>query len=337
MGKIDGIRERYYDISPFRKSWDMIKLKNFIFVSFFFVVIIFIIQIIFYNMKQDALILISNNFYTNNYMVFYDNDLEKWSKAELGNQCRLFIEYDNNTRFCFKNNEWNPPFIKGKFFSRSMKGRKAVVGKEIEKQAEYLNGKKYISINNVKYEIIGILGGDFKSKSDSLILLYGGELPNRNSYKIVLDGESKNEVRITAKRIMKKYPKLVPIEPEIEGVARVTGTLFFQRLLNLNGMILVCFLIVIFFTFWERMHRKENYVLYLLGVNKKRIMLYYLKNILVNLTISILLGSCFILFVMKDIKILVQPALISILFIFLFLNVVVALTLLRGTMNKNFA
>ncbi|RDU21840.1 FtsX-like permease family protein [Anaerosacchariphilus polymeriproducens] len=315
----------------------MIKLKNLIFISFFTVVIIFIVQIIFYNMRQNDLVLISNNFYTNNYTVFYDQDLEKWRNTEIGDKCRLFVEYDNNTRFCLENNEWNPPIIKGKFFSKGLKGKKAVVGKDIEKQAEHLNGKKIISLNNEKYEIIGILGGDFTSKSDSLVLLYGGEIPKQNRYKIVLDGDSKKEIRNITKRIMRQYPNLIHAEPDIEGVARVTGTLFFQRLLNLNGFILVCFLIFIFFAFWERMHKKENYVLYLLGVNNKRIMLYYIRNILANFTFSIIVSCFYILVVMKDINILVQPALIHILFGFVLLSVVIALGLLRGTMNKNFA
>lgn len=311
----------------------MVRFKNIIFVTYFFIIFIFISYIISYNKKQDDIILISNNYNSENYVVFFDDEIEKWKDMKINKGCRIFIECDGNIRFLLNSNNWNPPVIKGTFLTECTNDRQAVIGKKVKEKLKN-SGNEKIEVFNESYKVIGTLGTNYSSKADTLVFLSGGQIPKQDKYKIILDGDSKKSISSMIRKIKNKYPDLKYIEPDIEGMAKITGTLLFRRMLNLNTVILSGIAVVIFLNFWIIMYQDEMYTLLLLGISTGRIKIDYLKRIIKNLIYVIILGNLFGFAVMEDRYMLLKPKSIIILVIYVLFCGLNASILLKYRWNK---
>src|SRR5699024_552746 len=112
-----------------------------------------------YLSKQERFNELSNELYTNHHAVFINKNDDDWLKNPLSKSSyRFFIEYTDTHRLLLdnSNNDWSPPIISGRFFSKTDEGTKAVVGKEMVNYIKEFEGKKYVSFEGKDYEVTGI-------------------------------------------------------------------------------------------------------------------------------------------------------------------------------------
>lgn len=263
---------------------------------FFTVVFLFILSAAYYDRKQEDLILISNNYYTEYHQTLYDGNIERWMELNPDGGCRIFVEYNDMIHFLLDGGSWHLPLAEGSFFSENTKSAQAVIGKNVLRNTKSEGGMRFLTILGQEYEVTGVLGADFSSKADSLVLLKNIQIPKQDRYKIIIDGDSERAVRKQTEKIRREFGGLATGESRLEGTVSLTGTLFLQRLIHANMILLVACAIVNFMLFWSRVKASEFYVLSMLGVSRKRICAAFLGEAvwrqLLALILSILIFIC---------------------------------------------
>lgn len=275
-----------------------LKKKDFIFIVFFICLHFFAFSFLVYTFHQKQLSELSNGLYTKNYVIFNDNEPQKYiENLNKNNNCRLFIEYDNIFRFFIqKNNNWKPPMQKGSFFCENKKGRVAVVGKEMANHIKRYNNIDYISFQGEDYEVIGIMGASFISKADYLILLQSEKIPTTNRMKIVIDGNSKFSINQMVNSITTKHKKISCIEGVSKGLYKTINTTFFYRLLSIDSFLLVFCSIFIYLRYWYEKEKNTMHVMFLLGIPINTIIGENIKKISLNILIASFIANIIFLF-----------------------------------------
>lgn len=191
------------------------------------------------------------------------------------------------------------------------KGKKLVaVGRDKYNKAVEKNGKKYLTIENEEYEIIGVIGNKHSDYLDyKMVMDYNcmGDnakkiLIEQNNYTLKL-GSNLNELSETYKQIymnlMKKSTSLIIEGKQITGKGEniINGTLVKENIkINiivylfcvLNGMLIS--------EFWILERKKEFVIKRIFGYNKKKIILEILKNVvLLSLTAMLIFTGVYII------------------------------------------
>lgn len=110
----------------------------------------------------------------------------------IDSNARIFLEHttSGNIRTIKDFGDWTPPLLEGVFFNDSFnEGSFAVVGKEVAKEHP-----ESFFFENHEFEVIGIMGADFPTILDYLVLFNDGN-QNLTIEKVVLDGDSRNEIQ----------------------------------------------------------------------------------------------------------------------------------------------
>ncbi|WP_160037159.1 hypothetical protein [Paenibacillus sp. An7] len=242
-----------------------------------------------YTGKQEKYHELSNELYTNHHAVL----ITKKDNSELIKQIsksnyRVFLEYNNSYRLLLENKgNWSPPIVSGSFFTKNDVENKAVVGKEMQKYIEEVKGKKYISFQGENYEVSGIMGASFASSIDYLILL-NNPIKNQidDNTKIIIDSDNKSIVTDITNSLIEKDPTISPIKSAQKGLSRTANIPFIYQLLIFEFYLLMLISIITFIRYWYEKEKKTIYVLFLLGIPKKRINIHLFLKILLNVVVS---------------------------------------------------
>ncbi|SCW69424.1 hypothetical protein SAMN04487970_10302 [Paenibacillus tianmuensis] len=208
--------------------------KDIIFILFFICLYSLCYCFLIYIEKQERFHVLSNELYTNHHAVFINNDNYDWLKSlRSKSSYRVFIEYNDTHRLLLEqSDDWSPPIITGRFFSKTDKSAKAVIGKEMTKYVKENNEKKYISFQGEDFEVIGVMGASFANSTDYLILLYKpNPFPITSGARIILDSNRKSTVTDITNTIIKMNPLVTLIESTQKGLSRTANIPFISRLL----------------------------------------------------------------------------------------------------------
>ncbi|WP_232299866.1 ABC transporter permease [Bacillus cereus] len=209
-----------------------------------------------YLIKINSIDKITNNFYSKNSVDFHiKNDNRPLDMQNFLNQIdeRDFILFKENVlelpyiKGIFRSGDIEaPPLVSGRFFQTDdfFKNKNiAVVGKS-NNDIILKNGKRYIQLNNTKFEIIGIMGEDFPTKLDTMIFLNLDavlKLENKNYGSYVLDG--KKDMTSTFDRLeqdMGPSISIVKADKETTGSSRI-----FERNRGDYGIIILFILVIL--------------------------------------------------------------------------------------------
>lgn len=297
------------------------KKKNIIFISMILILNMLLVLIFKYKDSQKYIQELSNQLYSTNSIEFIDSDFNKHIDL-LKNEknYRIFIEFDNTFRF-FKsyNEDWSPPILSGKFFSSEMKGNNAVVGKDLIENIEKIDGLDVIRFNNEYYNVVGIMGESFQTRVDSLVLLNSDMFPRISDSKIVIDSDSKKVIKRLSKRFLLEND-INLLEKEDIGLNKLVKSNFFSSFFVLMIILIVIFSVFVYTRYWFEKEIRFLEVLNIFGFRRKKIMIIYLKNILLNVFISGLL----ILFMSLLFKKLFILKIIIVSFLFISLSIILS-------------
>lgn len=137
----------------------------------------------------------TNNFFSNNSIVFHlqsNKIIRKDFLKIINNESNIMIQKnyieDNGLKgqALYLSNRQNkyPNIIKGRYFKKEdfqNNNPVAVIGKDITDKTIKENGKEFFVINNLKYEVIGIMGNSDSPFNNKFLI-------NLNSYLLSIDG-----------------------------------------------------------------------------------------------------------------------------------------------------
>jgi len=215
-----------------------------------------------YQASQERQVLIGNRLYSAwSLEVVGEKTWEKMIEL-LPRNSRVFFEHteDGNIRTFYQRGNWKPPMVTGNFFDGASTSTTAVVGIYFANQNE-----EYIEIGGVRYDIIGVIGAEFPSTLDRLVLL--NALPeNLPILNIVLDArgeenfsEIRNELEVL-NRLAENTPE------EFIGSQELT------RVVRQNVIILIMILSVLLGYVYAQLTSKKSTAYYLIGLSRLKIL-----------------------------------------------------------------
>lgn len=263
------------------------KKKNIIFISLILILNILLMLIFKYKHSQTYIQELSNQLYSKNSIEFIDSNVNKSIDIlQNENNYRLFVELDDTFRFFKSNDEnWSPPIFEGNFFSTEISGKNAVIGKSLIKNIQKVNGIDVIKFNNEYYKVIGIMGENFPTRIDSLILLSSDKIPKINNSKIIIDSNNKSLIKRVTK-IISSENGFKLLEKEDLGLNKLVKTDFFSNFFLIVSILVVMFSILVYIRYWFEKEVPFLKLLNLLGFRRKKIIAIYLGNIFFNTFIS---------------------------------------------------
>lgn len=289
----------------------MIKIikQNITFIAVFICLFSLCYSFFIYVSKQDRFHELSNELYTNHHAVLINNDHNyEWMRTTLSESSyRVFVEFTDTYRLLLENRgDWSPPMLSGRFFSNSDTEPKAIIGKEMINNLIEHNQKKYISFQGEEYEVSGIMGASFASATDYLILLHKpNQSPEMKGLKIIIDSDNKATVDTITKDIVNRKPSVNLIESSQKGLSRTANIPFFYHLLKFEVYLLLFLSVTVFLRFWYEKERNLFYVLFLIGVSKRKINRLLFLKMFLNIIISGFLTIClFLIFNFQSINML---------------------------------
>lgn len=270
------------------------KQKRTIFISIFTLLIFFSFVLTIYNLKQKEINELSNQYYTSNHFRLIDKEpnMNKWREV-LDSQYdyRIFIEYNNVFRhFIDFNTSWSPPMQSGVFFKENEQRNTAVIGKEMKDYVYSHNGLKYVDFEGTPYEVIGVTGASYASYSDYLILLNSRDIPMKDDAKIVIDGPKKSTLNKIKNKILEEYSSVETVDIENRGLTETVNSTSFGKMFSISSITLIIFSSILYLYFWHVQEKQKLNICIILGVKKINIIKDYMKTILINLSISILIA-----------------------------------------------
>ncbi|MBP2001365.1 hypothetical protein J2Z69_002408 [Paenibacillus shirakamiensis] len=302
-----------------------LKRKDIIFIFIFLSLLTLCYCFLTYTGKQEKFQELSNELYTPQHVVLSTKDYKENFISNISQpNYRLFLEYDDTYRLLLENKgEWSPPMLSGKFFSKSDNTKKAVIGKELEKNTKEIKGKKYISAHGEIYEVTGTMGASFASSIDYIALLNKPIKGPAGDYtKIVVDGSSKKNINLITNEIIKKNPSFNVLEDEQKGLTKTADIPFIYQLLVFEFYLLILISIIAFMRYWYEKEKKLMYVLFILGISKKKVYTQSFLKIIMNITVSGILSM--ILFFTFDAEAIITLAqMIWVMSLFLFIACII--------------
>lgn len=277
---------------------------------FFVLVYIFLIVFLTYVSEQTLYDRLSNRLYTNNNIILVDSQNAEWLNEQYDGEYRLYVEIDDYSRVLVQNTStWIPPMLSGYFPKTDENELKAVVGKNIdENNTININGQKQIECLGRSFEVTGVIGTDYMTSCDNLIILFGldfkpADLKGKN---IVLDADNQKTVSFIADKIMKDNPSVNANNGVLKGTARFTKNSYFYRLIVIESVFLTAFSLLSFLRYWYEKHKKIRYVYMIHGIMPVRIIMNELLRVvavnLISLAI-VFLSSCILgFYVLNQLK-----------------------------------
>lgn len=280
-----------------------LKKKNLIFIVTFICLNLLSFLIFKYYKEQINIKEISNNAYSLHSIRINEKDLYKHEKF-INEDLRVFLEFNDDIRVVYSLSKgWSPSIGKGRFFQPDEKGNKAVIGSDYLDSIKRINDKGYISMFGIEFEVIGIIQEDFVSRLDSLIFLNPEKIPDFDVKSVVIDSNYKSSIHKFTSEIKKENNYVNNIEIELNELNKSMQSDFFNRLIIVTTILLIFVSIIAFINYWFEINVRYFNTQFLLGVSYRKIKNMFLKNIIINISISNILS---ILFMIKaDIKFIV--------------------------------
>ncbi|MGG7060231.1 ABC transporter permease [Clostridium tertium] len=308
----------------FKRLYEFVKI-NFSLILCYTIVSIFFTLMIFNYYQNNKLNKISRGFLSKNYQEFYiNNDIdisnfediikEVLPKKGLILKKESFpesIEFNLN-RIYFKSGFNYPNLLEGRFLTEeeSFSDKNlAVVGKNLLKNIEYKDNKKFILINNIYYEVIGICGEDYESKLDYTIFIPMTIRDNINKFNgtIFVDGIRNvdnfiNKVKEKSQNniILTKVEEAKFIQGSVDPLTgKTTEKVIVMNDLENNSLSIYIYFaifisallcIISMSLYWFEKNKKEILVLNILGFYKKEILLRIIKKYFSSATLGSLVG-----------------------------------------------
>lgn len=306
-----------------RKLYDFIKISCSLLLCYS-IVTIFIIMMIANYLSNKELNTISRGFLTSNSQRFNVNgnidilDLENVIRETLPQKGAIFrkdFSQDNITGIYKKKDFDNPPLIKGRFLdeSESFSNKKiAVVGQGLQHSFITKNNKEWIEINGINYEVIGIVGTEYRSRLDSMIFIPLGVVNRQYEplREIIIDGinnpenfldtvMSNSNGQVEFSNIKDKKIMRGTFDPE---TGEQTDVVISSNDLNKNQLTSYIYLIVCISAllcilsisiYWSKKFKKEIIVCNILGLYKSEIFIRFIKRYIKVALIGIVLGGLF--------------------------------------------
>ena len=232
---------------------------------FYFLIITFLYVLytgfFLYYEKQTTYDRLSNQLYFDNILLVYNGHSINWADIEIPEQYRVYIEIDPNCRGLIKDtSKWTPPMLSGNY-PQEASNAVAVIGKNVEK-ATYRDaeGNQWISYIGEEFRVTGIVGAEYATSCDDLIILFDEQFRENdlgNTVDIV-DAKTQTGAQKIAKRLISDYPEIQIQHGTIKGTARLTQSSYFYRLLIIELLFITVFSVFLF----GRFRHKEYDALY---------------------------------------------------------------------------
>lgn len=266
-----------------------ISKKDMIFILFYAFLVLFSLLIIQYSKEQNQLSEMSNALYTK-HAVQVENVQENMIAEMAGkiSGARLFVELDQTFRYFIQGDHWSPMMQAGSFFSSAQESNTAVVGKEMLHMIEKRDGKEWVFYGKEEYEVIGILGAPYASRSDYIILLRPADhIPLVRMQAVIIDGNTESLVQKAVKNVLTMSDAFVCADRSVKGIERLANTTYFYKLLVLNTVLILFCGSCSFLWFWYKEEKKWIDVLILMGLAKWLVRIQVLRKVILNIFLAI--------------------------------------------------
>lgn len=244
----------------------MRKKKQMIFFMMTLSLNLFVLFFLNYRAIGNHQTILANGLY-NNWAITLSSELLNLEEYLSGSR-RFFMEHiDNgNVRTVIQAPGWEPPLTSGSFFNHEHRQPVAVVGSKVN-----LTEDAYFLFEGIEFEVIGILGEQFPTRLDYLVLLndVGQDFPIT---QIVMDADSPYELTLLDinSRPLFSQVELMEFATQI-GIGRD----IFEEMMWLNTMAVASLFLMISVHSFFILSKKNDETKYYLGFTLKEI---YLNN-----------------------------------------------------------
>jgi len=224
-----------------------------------FIVQMFLLFYFRYISAQQTQMFVSNRLYSTWNAVLSSEYINlEYIYSKLPNNSRMFFEHNEtgSIRTFYQNDNWMPPMTDGVFFDLDdLETAQAVVGIHILEDLEYA---PYFTIEDYTYTVVGILGTDFPSPLDHLVLLndIGNSLP---VMRIVLDSDQPAVVD----QLIENFD-VITIN-ENRALERFLDSNIFDQLIHINVTMIFIFLVIFISYSYFNFFKQRDYISFLLG------------------------------------------------------------------------
>lgn len=282
--------------------------KNILLVSVFTLLNIFLISVLKYDDVQIHINNISNKLYTKNVRYLIDSDINKYLNIDK-KDVRVFLELNENTRLILNNSDFNPNIIEGRFFYDNESGNKAIIGTDYIERVKVIDGKKFLTLFDTDFEVVGTIGEKFNSKVDSLIFIKSSDINFLNTtsdldnkFKIAIDGNSKSKINQYIKEIKSISNNINLIKKEKVNIYKNIDAEFFRILILILSLFLLISSISATIIHYFNQNKQLIQLQYLLGQSKKDICIFLIRELSLFILISDFLTIPIVEILKLDIK-----------------------------------
>ncbi|MEN8435960.1 ABC transporter permease (plasmid) [Clostridium septicum] len=306
-----------------RKLYDFIRLNCSLLLCYAMVTI-FVIMMAANYVSNKELNTISRGFLTSSSQKFNVSinidvlDLEEIIRKTLPKEGAIFRKgfSDENVTGVYKKKSFDdPPLIRGRFLDEeeSFSNKKiAVVGQGLQHSFINDNGRDWIKIDGINYEVIGVIGTDYSSRLDSMIFIPLGVVNRQYDIKgeVIVDGVNNPEKildkimsnsngKVEFSRVKDKKIMGGTFDPKN---GKQTEEVLSSNELNENYLTSYIYLIVFISAllciisisiYWIKKIKKEIIVCNLLGFYKGEIFIRCIKQYIKVVLLGSILGSLF--------------------------------------------
>lgn len=282
-----------------------------------------------YSEKQTIYDRLSNQLYYDNILLIYNGGNIDWNDIGDSEQYRVYIEVNSNCRILIKDtSKWTPPMLSG-YYPKEEKGAVAVIGKNAEEMICLdAEGKPWINFMEQKFLVTGVVGTEYTTSCDDLIILSGAQFAESDLEHVIyiVDAKTQTGAQKIAESLIAGYPAIQLQQGTIRGTARLTKSSYFYRLLNAELIFITFFSIFIFGKF---RHQKYN-------MNYKVYQIYGLPLILILIKgeLEIVITNAISLFVTGSVGHIVGLLTVSQLKNVIWISI--GITILSGTLEAMF-
>lgn len=284
--------------------------KPYILVSILITIVINIMFIFFISYKhlQETYDIISNNLYFENKVIIQNEEPINWDTEKFTGKYRIIAEINKNSRLIIADTtNWIPPLRLGYYPKAASVSvpRSAIIGKNLQN-----NSLSNVSKNSIKYfdktfKITGIIGTEYITLCDDLVILFGLKYEDLKPYahQIIIDSPDEYNINQIIKQIELKYPNTIISQTESKGTARITKTSYFCKLLYFELLSLTFFTLLFIAIYFHAKSRNKTFVYYLLGLSTTRILFFSVFEIILTNIISFILSFLIALYIFEFSKV----------------------------------
>ncbi len=274
------------------------------------IIYMLLIAFVSYEAKQTDYDRLSNQLYFDNILILNNAQAVNWEQKLFKGAYRVSVEINEYCRaLIIDTSSWMPPMISGYYPSTSEDGLKAVVGKNIySKKVIEENGANWISLLNQKFEVTGVVGTDYITSSDDVVILFGINFDDLNPLEetIIIDGEDAKYIDYISKNLAIENPEVVVHRGNAKGTSRLTKSSYFYRLLYIETVFLVALTLIIFTKHAYEQYNNTRQVYRLLGIPISQVIMCELEEVLIAnliaIAISVFIGNLMGIFEMSQLN-----------------------------------